>query len=46
MIENINTFQIMELVGIRNDEKLFCLDLIQYARSEVMRAKNAENQKG
>jgi len=46
MIENIDPFKIMELVGIKEDEKLFCLDLIQNAKSEVTRAINAKREKG
>ena len=45
VLENIDPFHVMELVGIQENGKLFCLDLIQNARSEVMRAKNAKNKK-
>lgn len=45
MIENIDPFRVMDLVGIIEDEKLFCLDLIQNAQSEVMRANNAKKKK-
>ena len=45
MIEHIDPFQIMDLVGIQENEKLFCLDLIQNAKSEVMRARNAKTKK-
>jgi len=40
MIEHIDPFRVMDLVGIHEDERLFCLDLIQNARSEVMKAKS------
>jgi len=46
VIENIDPFQVMGLVGIEEDEKLFCLDLIQNARSEVMKSQNAKKGKG
>jgi len=46
VIENIDPFKVMNLVGIEDDEKLFCLDLIQNAKSEVTRSKNAKKGKG
>ena len=40
MAENIDPFKIMDLLGIK--EELYCLDMVQYARSEVMRAKGTK----
>lgn len=37
VIENIDPFKIMDLVGIK--DQLYCLDLIQSARNEVMEIK-------
>ena len=46
VIENLDPFKVMKMVGIAENERLFCLDLIQNARSEVMRSRNAKNEKG
>lgn len=43
MLENVDPFKVMDMLGIEN--KLYCLDLIQGARNEVMRVKNAEGNK-
>jgi len=40
--ENIDPFRVMELVGIKEDEKLYCFDLISKARSEVLKARQAK----
>jgi len=44
MIEGINVFEIMDLIGIKNDDKLYCLDSVQYARNEVMKVKQRERE--
>lgn len=44
-IETIDVFKIMDLVGIKKEDCLYCLDLIQNARSEVMVNKQL-NKKG
>jgi len=36
-IENQNIFTIMDLTGINKIDQLFCLDLINITRSEVLR---------
>ncbi len=41
-IENIDPFRIMKMVGVHKDDRLFCLDLIQVTRNEVMRLKIAK----
>jgi len=38
-IENIDAFRVMDMVGIKEEDQLSCLDLIQHARNEVMRIK-------
>jgi len=44
-IENIDVFKIMELVGIDDRDRLYCLDLIQPVRNEVMRIKFEKDKK-
>ena len=39
MIEGIDIFKIMNLIGIKKTDRVICLDNIQYARNEVMKAK-------
>jgi len=38
-IKNIDAFRVMDMVGIKEEDQLSCLDLIQHARNEVMRIK-------
>jgi len=35
-IENIDVFKIMRMIGIAKKDRLYCLDLVQLARNEVM----------
>ena len=44
-IENMDAFKIMDMVGIKQEERLYCLDLVQGARSEVMRDKQLKKGK-
>jgi len=44
-IENIDVFKIMELIGIEDRDRLYCLDLIQTVRNEVMRIKFKKDKK-
>jgi len=41
-IENLDAFKVMDLVGIKPEDQLHCLDLIQSARGEVMTNKQAK----
>lgn len=41
-IENLEPFRIMRMVGVYKKDRLFCLDLIQAVRNEVMRLKFAK----
>jgi len=41
-IENLDAFKVMGLVGIKPEDQLHCLDLIQSARGEVMTNKQAK----
>ena len=41
VIENIDPFKIMSMLGV--EDQLYCLDLIQSARNQVMELKRAEN---
>jgi len=34
-IENVDIFRVLELVGIKKEDYLYCLDLVQSARGEV-----------
>lgn len=43
-MENVDPFKIMDMLGI--DDQLFCLDLIQSTRNEVMKVKNAGKTNG
>jgi hypothetical protein len=45
-MENIEPFRIMRLVGIKKEDRLFCLDMIQAARNEVLRIKLAKGKNG
>ena len=45
-MENIEPFKIMRLVGIEKADRLYCLDMIQAARNEVMRIKLAKGKNG
>jgi hypothetical protein len=44
VLENVDPFKIMNMLGIK--DQLFCLDLIQSARNEVMKVKNAGKTNG
>jgi hypothetical protein len=44
-IENQDAFKIMDTLGIKPDERLYCLDLIQAAKGEVMRDKQIKKVK-
>jgi hypothetical protein len=44
-IENVDVFKVMELVGIKKEDQLYCLDLIQLVRGEVMRLKFLKEKK-
>ena len=37
MIENVDVFRIMKLVGIKQEDQLFVFDLISSARNEVLK---------
>jgi len=37
IIENLDVFKIMDMVGISQEDRLYCLDLVQGAKSEVMK---------
>jgi len=39
IIENLDIFKIMDIVGIMPEEHLSCLDLVQGAKNEVMKAR-------
>ena len=45
VIENIDPFRIMKMVGIHKDDRIQCLDMIQGARNEVMKIKLAKVKK-
>ena len=36
-IENIDVFRVMDLVGVKKEDQLQCLDLVQAVRGEVMK---------
>jgi len=44
-IENLDVFIIMDMVGIGSDERLYCLDLVQGAKGEVMKDKQLKKGK-
>jgi hypothetical protein len=46
IMENIEPFKIMRLVGIEKADRLYCLDMIQAARNEVLRIKLAKGKNG
>jgi len=39
----MDIFKLMELVGIQKEDTLYCLDLVQFAKSEVMRIRFAKD---
>lgn len=39
IIKNLDVFKIMDIVGIMPEDRLYCLDLVQGAKSEVMKDK-------
>jgi len=41
-IEKLDVFKIMELVGIKEDEQLYCFDLINHARNEVLKSREVK----
>lgn len=41
VLENVDPFKIMDMVGVK--DHLYCLDLIQSARNEVMEIKRLKN---
>lgn len=43
VIENIDPFKVMDLLGVK--DQLYCLDLIQSARNEVMEIKRLKVEK-
>ena len=45
VIENIDPFRIMKMIGIHKDDRIRCLDMIQGARNEVMKIKLAKGKK-
>ena len=42
-IEKPDIFKIMGLVGIENEEQLYCFDLINSARSEVLKSREVKS---
>ena len=44
-IENIDVFKVMEIVGIKKEDQLHCLDLIQGVRGAVMADKQLKRAK-
>jgi len=42
-IEKPDTFKIMDLVGIKEEEQLYCFDLINHARNEVLKAREVKS---
>ena len=42
-IERLDMFKIMGLVGIEKEEHLYCFDLINHARSEVLKSREAKS---
>lgn len=40
---NIDTLKIMDMVGIEKEDQLFCFDLIQAARNEVLYERSIKN---
>lgn len=44
VIEN-DPFKIMDMIGIEKDDRLFCLDLIQGARNEVLKVQQEKGKK-
>jgi hypothetical protein len=43
VLENIDPFKIMGAVGIRTEDHIYCLDLIQAARNKVLEIKRLKN---
>jgi len=41
-IEKPDTFKIMDLVGIKEEEQLYCFDLINHTRNEVLKAREVK----
>jgi hypothetical protein len=44
--EGIDPFRIMKMVGVRKEDRLYCLDLCQHARSEAMKVKQERRKNG
>lgn len=40
-LENIDPFKVMDMLGVK--DKLYCLDLVQTARNEVLNVRKAKN---
>ena len=45
VIDNVDSFRIMKMIGIHKDDRIRCLDMIQGARNEVMKIKLAKGKK-
>ena len=45
IVENMDPFRIMKMLGVHKNDRLSCLDSIQAARNEVMRIKLAKGKK-
>ncbi len=41
-IENPDIFSVMELVGIERENQLFCIDLVNIARIEVLKTREVK----
>lgn len=41
VLEHIDPFKIMDMLGV--DDQLYCLDLVQTARNEVLKVRRAKN---
>jgi len=42
-IEQPDIFELMRLIGIKQEDHLFCFDLINNARSEVLKAREVKS---
>lgn len=43
VLESIDPFRIMDMLGIKVVDQLYCLDLIQTARNKVLEIKRLKN---
>jgi len=43
VLENVDPFRIMGMLGINAQDRLYCLDLIQTARNKVLEIKRLKN---